>query len=85
MRVYEIPTNVPVQRVDYPDAVYGTKKAKFEALVNEVIERHEKGQPVLVGTIAVETSELISKMLKERHIPHVLHLCFQCKLVLPKV
>jgi len=70
MRVYEIPTNVPVQRVDYPDAVYGTKKAKFEALVNEVIERHEKGQPVLVGTIAVETSELISKMLKERHIPH---------------
>lgn len=70
MLVYEIPTNKPVIRKDYPDAVYGTKKAKFEALVNEVIERHEKGQPVLVGTIAVETSELISKMLKEKHIPH---------------
>jgi preprotein translocase subunit SecA len=70
MLVYEIPTNKPVIRKDYPDAVYGTKKAKFEALVNEVIERHEKGQPVLVGTIAVETSELISGMLKEKHIPH---------------
>ena len=70
MLVYEIPTNKPGIRKDYPDAVYGTKKAKFEALVNEVIERHEKGQPVLVGTIAVETSELISGMLKEKHIPH---------------
>ncbi len=70
MLVYEIPTNKPVIRKDYPDAVYGTKKAKFEALVNEVIERHAKGQPVLVGTIAVETSELISGMLKEKHIPH---------------
>ncbi len=70
MLVYEIPTNKPVIRKDYPDAVYGTKKAKFEALVNEVVERHAKGQPVLVGTIAVETSELISGMLKEKHIPH---------------
>jgi preprotein translocase subunit SecA len=70
MYVIEIPTNVPVIRVDYPDAVFGTKKAKFTALVNEVVERHAKGQPILVGTIAVETSELISKYLKERHIPH---------------
>ena len=70
MYVVEVPTNRPVIRVDYPDAVYGTKKAKFSALVDEVVERHEIGQPVLVGTIAVETSELISKYLKERHIYH---------------
>ncbi len=70
MFVYEIPTNRPVARIDYPDAVYGTKKAKFSALVDEVVERHAKGQPILVGTIAVETSELISKYLKERKIPH---------------
>ena len=70
MLVYEIPTNRPVIRVDYPDAVFGTKNAKFKALVEEVKEKHEKGQPVLVGTIAVETSELISDMLKKEHIPH---------------
>ncbi len=70
MLVYEIPTNRPVIRVDYPDAVFGTKNAKFKALVEEVKEKHEKGQPVLVGTIAVETSELISGMLKKEHIPH---------------
>lgn len=70
MRVIEIPTNRPVARNDYPDAVYGTKKAKFEALIEEVMACHEKGQPVLVGTIAVETSEFISKMLKSRKIPH---------------
>ncbi|MEG0077087.1 preprotein translocase subunit SecA [Anaerorhabdus sp.] len=70
MRVYEIPTNRDVARIDYPDAVFGSQKAKFEALVEEVKECHEKGQPVLVGTIAVETSEFISKMLKSRKIPH---------------
>ncbi len=70
MRVIEIPTNRPVARVDYPDAVYGTKKAKYEALIEEVQTCHEKGQPVLVGTIAVETSEYISKLLKSRKIPH---------------
>lgn len=70
MYVVEIPTNKPVIRIDYPDAVYGTKKAKYKALVDEVVERHEKGQPILVGTIAVETSELISKYLKQRKIPH---------------
>lgn len=70
MYVFEIPTHRPIQRIDYPDAVYGTKKAKFKALVDEVVERHATGQPILVGTIAVETSELISKYLKERKIPH---------------
>ena len=74
MYVFEIPTHRPVQRIDYPDAVYGTKKAKFKALVDEVVERHATGQPILVGTIAVETSEMISLYLKERKIPHeVLH------------
>lgn len=70
MYVFEIPTNRPVRRIDYPDAVFGTKKAKFKALVDEVVERHATGQPILVGTIAVETSELISGYLKERKIPH---------------
>ena len=70
MRVVEIPTNRPMIRKDYPDAIYASKKAKFNALVNEVVECHEKGQPVLVGTISVETSELISKMLKSRKIHH---------------
>ena len=72
MYVFEIPTHRPVQRIDYPDAVYGTKKAKFKALVDEVVERHATGQPILVGTIAVETSEMISLYLKERKIPHEL-------------
>ncbi|MBR3346091.1 MAG: preprotein translocase subunit SecA [Solobacterium sp.] len=70
MLVYEIPTNRPVARIDYPDAIFGTKDAKFRALVEEVKERHEKGQPVLVGTIAVETSELIHDMLKKEKIKH---------------
>ena len=70
MYVVEIPTNKPVARIDYPDAVYGTKKAKFKALVDEVVERHKTGQPILVGTIAVETSELLSKYLSERKIQH---------------
>ncbi len=70
MLVDGVPTNKPVIRIDYPDSVYGTKKAKFAALVNEVKERHATGQPVLVGTIAVETSEMISQMLKKEHIPH---------------
>ena len=70
MRVLEIPTNRVIARIDYPDAVYGSQKAKYEALVNEVMDCYERGQPVLVGTIAVETSEFISKMLKSRKIPH---------------
>ncbi len=70
MRVVEIPTNRPVLRKDEPDLIFGTKRAKYEALINEVKELHEKGQPVLVGTISVETSELLSRMLKERRIRH---------------
>ena len=70
MRVLEIPTNRVIARIDYPDAVFGSQKAKYEALVNEVMDCYERGQPVLVGTIAVETSEFISKMLKSRKIPH---------------
>ncbi len=70
MRVVEIPTNRPVARIDDTDLIFGTKKAKYDALVNKVKELHEKGQPVLVGTISVETSELLSKMLKERRIRH---------------
>ena len=70
MRVVEIPTNRPVARVDYPDLVFGTKKAKYQALLDEVRELYEKRQPVLVGTISVETSELISRMLKAARIKH---------------
>lgn len=70
MRVYEIPTNREVIRVDYPDAIYGTKKAKYEALTREVMERHANGQPVLVGTISVDVSEFLSKMFSQRKIKH---------------
>ncbi|CAM3716425.1 preprotein translocase subunit SecA [Erysipelothrix urinaevulpis] len=70
MRVIEIPTNRPIAREDYADLIYGTQKAKFESLLNTVKELHEKGQPVLVGTVAVETSEYISMMMKQRRIPH---------------
>ena len=70
MRVVEIPTNRPIVREDYPDAIYGTQKAKFQALMEEIKERHASGQPVLVGTIAVETSEFISKMLTQNKIRH---------------
>ena len=70
MYVIEIPTNRPIARIDHQDAVYKTKKEKFKAVVEEVKEAHEKGQPVLVGTITIETSELISGMLKREGIPH---------------
>ena len=70
MDVVEIPTNVPVQRVDHEGAVYMTKKEKFRAVVEAIKEAHEKRQPVLVGTITIETSELLSKMLKREGIPH---------------
>ena len=70
MDVVEIPTNKPVQRKDLDDAVYMTKKEKFHAVVDEIEKAHEKGQPVLVGTITIETSELISKMLRREGIPH---------------
>ena len=70
MDVISIPTNKPVIRIDHNDAVYKTKKEKFHAVVEEVVAAHEKGQPVLVGTITIETSELLSRMLKKRGIPH---------------
>ena len=70
MYVITIPTNRPVSRQDYGDLLFATKEGKYKAIVNEIKERHSKGQPVLVGTIAVETSELISSMLKKVHIPH---------------
>ena len=70
MDVVEIPTNRPVIRKDLDDAVYMTKKEKFQAVVDEIEKAHEKGQPVLVGTITIETSELLSGMLKRRGIQH---------------
>ncbi|MDD6480669.1 MAG: preprotein translocase subunit SecA [Lachnospiraceae bacterium] len=70
MDVIEIPTNRPIARVDHQDVVYKTKKEKFKAVVEDVKEAHAKGQPVLVGTITIETSELISGMLKREGIPH---------------
>ena len=70
MDVIVIPTNKPMIRKDLEDAVYKTKKEKYKAVVDEVERAHEKGQPVLVGTIAIETSELLSKMLTKKGIPH---------------
>ena len=70
MYVITIPTNKPVARIDYSDLLYATKAGKYKAIVREIKERHAKGQPILVGTIAVETSELISSMLKKEGIYH---------------
>ena len=70
MFVITIPTNRPVQREDFGDLLFATKKGKYKAIINEIKERHAKGQPVLVGTVAVETSELLSDMLKKEHIKH---------------
>ena len=70
MDVVEIPTNVPVIRKDLEDAVYKTQKEKFRAVIDAICEAHEKGQPVLVGTITIETSELLSGMLKKRGVKH---------------
>ncbi|MDR1770399.1 MAG: preprotein translocase subunit SecA [Hungatella sp.] len=70
MDAISIPTNRPIARIDQEDAVYKTKKEKFEAVCNEVEIAYAKGQPVLVGTITIETSEMLSNMLKRRGIPH---------------
>ena len=70
MDVIEIPTNLPVQRQDLDDVVYKTKREKYEAVVDEVEKAHKTGQPVLVGTITIEVSELLSKMLRKRGIKH---------------
>jgi preprotein translocase subunit SecA len=70
LHVVEIPTNVNVARMDKNDYIFKTKEAKFSAVLNDLVERHDKGQPVLVGTIAVETSEYLSQLLTRRGVPH---------------
>ncbi|WP_458398797.1 preprotein translocase subunit SecA [Anaerotignum sp.] len=70
MDVIEIPTNLPVQRKDLEDVVYRTEAGKFRAVVRDIVEAHEKGQPVLVGTVTIEKSEVLSKMLKMEGIKH---------------
>ncbi len=70
MDAISIPTNKPIARIDLDDAVYKTKKEKFKAVVEEIEKAYEKGQPVLVGTITIETSEMLSKMLNRKGIPH---------------
>ena len=70
MDVIVIPTNKPVIRKDYDDAVYKTEKEKFRAVCDAVVEAHSKGQPVLVGTVNIDTSEMLSEMLKRRGVPH---------------
>ncbi len=70
MDVIEVPTNLPVARIDRQDAVYKTKREKLNAVINEIIESHKKGQPVLVGTITIEASEEISELLKKKNIQH---------------
>lgn len=70
MEVITIPTNRPIARKDLPDILYPTLDSKFEAVVKEIKERHAKGQPVLVGTVAIESSERLSQMLNQAGIPH---------------
>ncbi|MCI5849638.1 MAG: preprotein translocase subunit SecA [Lachnospiraceae bacterium] len=70
MDVVEVPTNLPVQRIDHNDVVYKTKREKLNAVADEVAESYKMGQPVLVGTITIESSEEVSELLKKRGIPH---------------
>jgi len=70
IQVVPVPTNLPMVRVDYPDLIYRTEKAKFNAVVDDVFERHEKGQPVLIGTASVSKSEVLSRLFTKRGIPH---------------
>ncbi|HLE99877.1 MAG TPA: preprotein translocase subunit SecA [Gaiellaceae bacterium] len=70
LHVVEIPTNEPIARLDQNDFIFKTKDAKFDAVIDDIVERHEAGQPILVGTIAVETSEYLSELLKRRGIEH---------------
>ena len=70
MDVVEVPTNLPVQRIDHEDSVYKTKREKYNAIVKEIQAAHEKGQPVLVGTITIDSSEELSEMLRKVGIPH---------------
>ena len=68
--VVEIPTNKPLARIDHPDVIFQTERGKYHNVIEKIKECHEKGQPVLAGTISIEKSELLSKMLKKEHIPH---------------
>ena len=68
--VVEVPTNLPVKRIDHNDSVYKTKREKLNAIVEDIVASHEKGQPVLVGTITIDASEELSQLLKKRGIPH---------------
>lgn len=70
MDVVEVPTNLPIARIDYNDVVYKTKEEKFNAVVEDIVEAHTKGQPVLVGTITIDTSEYLSQKLTKKGIPH---------------
>ncbi|HEY6584503.1 MAG TPA: preprotein translocase subunit SecA, partial [Gaiellaceae bacterium] len=70
LNVVEIPTNVAIARADQNDLIFKTKEAKFDAVIEDIVERHEAGQPVLVGTIDVETSEFLSQLLQRRGVPH---------------
>jgi len=70
MDVLVVPTNMPVVRMDYPDVVYRSMEGKFKQVIEEIVQRHGTGQPVLVGTISIETSEYLSKLLKRRGVPH---------------
>ena len=70
LQVVPIPTNRPVARVDHPDLIYRTEQGKFESVIEDLVERYDRGQPVLVGTISVAKSELLSRMLEKRGIPH---------------
>ncbi|SMS13726.1 preprotein translocase subunit SecA [Levilactobacillus zymae] len=71
MEVISVPTNKPVVRIDHPDVLYPTLESKFDAVVREIKDLHEKGQPMLIGTVAVETSEYLSQRLDNENIPHV--------------
>ena len=68
--VVTIPTNKPVRRIDYPDIIFKTKKDKYEAVIDEIVKWHKRGRPILVGTTSVEVSELLSRMLRRRGVPH---------------
>ena len=70
MDVIEIPTNMPIARIDMEDSIYGVERGKYSAIVNKIVECNEKGQPVLVGTISIEKSEIISSLLKRRGVKH---------------
>src|SRR5690606_10074339 len=70
LEVVQVPTNRPMIRDDMPDTVYKSENGKYKAVVEEIVERHKTGQPVLVGTVSIENSERISEMLKKKGVPH---------------